>query len=592
MTLNMELNVPEYKTKLYYHSSRPPPSEETVKKICESLDLAREIVRDAYTKLLFALTDPKLHPKLQEAREDPSIPDTKVAKEAALYHFLINAPSPNKEFKRTMTVIKDTLNGLYAENGVALSDVLSQSRWDLYVVYADGQSWDKARKQLLGEFRPKSEDQPTADKPRSGYVLFKYSLDGYLTARFSPDRQRVVFVSKDRSVQVWNALTRQELGQPMQHNGYIYSAQFSPDGKSVVTASEDETAQVWNAETGEAVGQPMQHPSAVYSAQFSPDGKRVVTASQDGKVQVWNAETGKTVGQPMEHPSAVYSAQFSPDRKWVVTGSEDGKVQVWNAETGEAVGQPMQHRGAVDSAQFSPDGKWVVTASRDRTAQVWNVETGKAVGQPMQHKGAVRSAQFSPDGHRVVTASEDETAQVWDAATGDAVGEPMQHDDEVHSAQFTPDGQYVVTTAADDKMEKERVWNAKTGEALGELKGPVYFTQMCTPKGIHIEFSHITKYPRLLLAQCIVHEATHKFANTEDHAYTDDDNYEKLIAAQRIENADSFAYVVISIAKGQLITDLEQFLEVVPRNDQTGPKTVRDWPVNILGRATTRPQKT
>src|SRR5882724_1279538 len=550
MMLNMELNVPEYKTKLYYHSSRPPPSEETVKKICESLDLAREIVRDAYTKLLFALTDPKLHPKLQEAREDPSIPDTKVAKEAALYHFLINAPSPNKEFKRTMTVIKDTLNGLYAENGVALSDVLSQSRWDLYVVYADGQSWDKAREQLLGEFRPKSEDQPPADKPRSGYVLFKYSLDGYLTARFSPDRQRVVFVSKDRSVQVWNALTRQELGQPMQHNGYIYSAQFSPDGKSVVTASEDETAQVWNAETGEAVGQPMQHPSAVYSAQFSPDGKRVVTASQDGKVQVWNAETGKTVGQPMEHPSAVYSAQFSPD------------------------------------------GKWVVTASGDGTAQVWNVETGKAVGQPMQHKGAVRSAQFSPDGHRVVTASEDETAQVWDAATGDAVGEPMQHDDEVHSAQFTPDGQYVVTTAADDKMEKERVWNAKTGEALGELKGPVYFTQMCRPKGIHIEFSHITKYPRLLLAQCIVHEATHKFANTEDHAYTDDDNYEKLIAAQRIENADSFAYVVISIAKGQLITDLEQFLEVVPRNDQTGPKTVRDWPVNILGRATTRPQKT
>jgi hypothetical protein len=150
----------------------------------------------------------------------------------------------------------------------------------------------------------------------------------------------------------------------------------------------------------------------------------------------------------------------------------------------------------------------------------------------------------------------------------------------------------VVTTAADDKMEKERVWNAKTGEALGELKGPVYFTQMCIPRGIHIEFSNVTKYPRLLLALVIVHEATHKFAHTEDHAYTDDDNYEKLIAAQRIENADSFAYVVISIALNRLIKNLEQFLKAVPRNDQTGPKTIRDWPMNILGRATTRPQKT
>jgi len=335
----------------------------------------------------------------------------------------------------------------------------------------------------------------------------------------------------------------------------------------------------------------MQHTGAVYSAQFSRDGKLVVTASQDGKVQVWNADTGEAVGQPMQHPSAVYSAQFSPDGKWVVTGAEDGKVQVWSAETGKAVGQPMQHRSAVDSVQFSPDGKWVVTASRDRTAQVWNVETGKAVGQPMQHKEAVRSAQFSPDGKRVVTASEDKRARVWDAATGEAVGQPMRHKEAVLSAQFSADGQRVVTTAADDKMEKERVWNAETGEALGELEGPVYFTQICTPKGIHIEFSHVPKYPRLFLALAIVHEATHKFAHTEDHAYTDDDNYKKLIVAQRIENADSFAYVAISIFLNQLIKDLEEFLKAVPRDDQRGPKTARNWPTHILGRATTRPEK-
>ena len=546
MTLDMELKVPEYNAKLYYDNSRPP-NEAMVKKICESLDLARDIMDEAFTKLSYALINPKLHARLQALWKDASIPDIRVAKEAALYHFLINGPSPSKEFKRIMTVIKDTRDGLKVLNGgVTLSDVLSQYGGDLY---------KGVREKLAGKLRPKSEDQRTADQPtadelRSGYVLFKYSLGGYLTARFSPDRQRVVFVSKDQSAQVWDAATQQAFVKPMQHKGGVLSAQFSRDGQRVVTASGDDTAQVWDATTGDPVGEQMQHQDEVYSGQFSPDGQQVVTASKDKTARVWDAAAGRAISQPMKHSSEVYSGQFSPDGKRVVTASEDGKVQVWDAATGQAVGQPMQHKGAVLSAQFSADGK------------------------------------------RVVTASDDETAQVWDAATGQAVGQPMQHDDEVHSAQFSADGQHVVTTAADDKMEKERVWNAETGEALGELQGPVYFTPMCIPKGIHIEFSNVTKYPRLLLALAIVHEATHKFAHTEDHAYTDDDNYKKLIVAQRIENADSFAYVAISIFLNQLIKDLEEFLKAVPRDDQRGPKTARSWPMDILGRATTRPRKT
>ena len=585
MTLDTELSVPEYKTKLYYHNSRTP-EEKKVKKICESLDLAREIVKDAFTKLGYALTDPKLHADLQAKREDACIPDTQVAKEAALYHFKVDAPSPIKEFKRIMTVIGHTRNGLDAANGdVTLSDVLSQYRWDLYKVYVDGLSWDKAREELGGKFRPKSKDQPTADQPRSGYVLFKEYPLGYLSTRFSPDRQRVVIISEDGWAQVWDAGTRTALGKPIQHKGYIYSAQFSPDGQRVATISRDCTARVWEAATGRAIGKPMQHQSAVNKAQFSPDGHRVVTVSEDGTARVWDATTGEPVAERMEPPSAVYSAQFSPDGHWVVTGSEDGKAQIWDAAIGKPIGQPMQHQGAVLSAQFSPDGQRVVTASRDKTAQVWDAAIGKPIGQPMQHQGAVLSAQFSPDGQRVVTASEDETAQVWDAANGKAVGQPMGHDDAVHSAQFSPDGQWVVTAV---EMERERVWDAATGETRGELEGPTSFTQ---PKGIHIEFSNVPKYPRLLLALVIVHEATHKFADTEDRAYTDDDNYEKLTVAQRIENADSFAYVVISIALNQLIKDLKGFLKAVSRDDQTGPKTIRDWPRDILGRAERRPQK-
>jgi dipeptidyl aminopeptidase/acylaminoacyl peptidase len=200
----------------------------------------------------------------------------------------------------------------------------------------------------------------------------------------------------------------------MKHEDGVRSAQFSPDGQRVVTASEDKTARVWDAASGKPIGEPMEHESEVLSAQFSPDGQRVVTASEDKTARVWDAASGKQVGEPMKHEDIVNSAQFSPDGKRVVTASADKTARVWDAASGKPVGEPMKHEDIVNSAQFSPDGQRVVTASADKTARLWDAASGKPIGEPMKHEDGVRSAQFSPDGQRVVTASAD-TARVWDA---------------------------------------------------------------------------------------------------------------------------------------------------------------------------------
>ena len=67
----------------------------------------------------------------------------------------------------------------------------------------------------------------------------------------------------------------------------VYSAQFSPDGQRVVTASVDKTARLWDAASGKPIGEPMKHEGGTFhSAQFSPDGQRVVTASGDNGAAV------------------------------------------------------------------------------------------------------------------------------------------------------------------------------------------------------------------------------------------------------------------------------------------------------------------
>jgi hypothetical protein len=48
---------------------------------------------------------------------------------------------------------------------------------------------------------------------------------------------------------VWDVTTGKALSEPMKHDGTVTSAQFSPDGQRVVTASFDRTARVWDIPT-------------------------------------------------------------------------------------------------------------------------------------------------------------------------------------------------------------------------------------------------------------------------------------------------------------------------------------------------------
>jgi WD40 repeat protein len=68
-----------------------------------------------------------------------------------------------------------------------------------------------------------------------------------LSCAFSPDGTRVVTVSYDKTVQLWDAKTAAPLATLVGHTGLVRSCAFSPDGKRVVTASRDATARLWDA---------------------------------------------------------------------------------------------------------------------------------------------------------------------------------------------------------------------------------------------------------------------------------------------------------------------------------------------------------
>lgn len=69
---------------------------------------------------------------------------------------------------------------------------------------------------------------------------------------------------------------------------------------------------------------------------------------------------------------------------------------------------------------------------------------------------------------------------------------------------------------------------------------------------IHVSFARHLNFSSISYAQTIIHEATHKYFNTEDHAYADDPTYFTLSLADRLENADSYAWAAVSLYCGSL----------------------------------------
>jgi WD40 repeat protein len=64
---------------------------------------------------------------------------------------------------------------------------------------------------------------------------------------------------------------------------------FSPDGNRLVIASDDKTANVWDAELLILVG----HTDCVLGVIFSSDGTKIATASVDGSAIIWDVATAQ-----------------------------------------------------------------------------------------------------------------------------------------------------------------------------------------------------------------------------------------------------------------------------------------------------------
>jgi WD40 repeat protein len=272
-------------------------------------------------------------------------------------------------------------------------------------------------------------------------LMQQMSMQGKLTSvAVSQERDLIAIANSEGLVEVWQrqpdqAMQRLQILQsatsaksgvsgPTASDATIQWLSFSRDGQKVLGVSRDKTMQLWDLNSGELLHQFVGHEALIEQAQFSPDGSKIISASWDRTARIWDVASGHLM-VTLPQSDVVTSAHFSPDNQRVFVTSLDGTARVIDANTGALQVVLAGHRGAVLDGGFNPEGTLLVTASVDGTARLWDARTGVErtilrSPKPDKTPEPLEKAFFSPSGRYVATLSNSGTVNVW-VATWDGL---------------------------------------------------------------------------------------------------------------------------------------------------------------------------
>jgi hypothetical protein len=258
----------------------------------------------------------------------------------------------------------------------ALARVLAERSWtalstdnrDLAVRYGLA-GWHIAPQNAAYYRAPLAQALLTSFKPANSGHLHNARVRTLAT---SSDGKFVVSIADDGDAALLDAASGQLVAR-LGTASITRAAAVDPSGQKLMTVSDDAAISIWELATGKLLMKLMGHAAPITAAVFSPDATRLATASFDKTARLWEMDTGRQLVNLIGHTDVLSAVAFSPDGALLVTGSFDHTAIVWEASTGRLIGLLQGHQGAVTSVAFSPDGRSVLTGSVDQSVIAWKL---------------------------------------------------------------------------------------------------------------------------------------------------------------------------------------------------------------------------
>jgi WD40 repeat protein len=295
----------------------------------------------------------------------------------------------------------------------------------------------------------------------SAHQYYQAELSGHddavSEAAFSPDGRTLATASRDRTVVLWDAVTRRRLATLTEHSTWLRAVAFSPDGRMLATGGDDGKLVLWDAAARRPSAALPGHKGQIKGIAFSPDGRTAASAGADHTVVLWDTERRSRRLTLAGHTGIVWAAAFSPDGRMLATASADRTVRLWDAATGRRMATLTGHTQSVDAVAFSPDGRMLATASEDWTARLWDVRRRTGLATLSGHGGQVRAVAFSRDGRTLATGGHDKSVMLWDARTATRLTTLAGQTTNVYTLAFSPRGSSLASAGEDGKVV---LWDA------------------------------------------------------------------------------------------------------------------------------------
>ena len=200
---------------------------------------------------------------------------------------------------------------------------------------------------------------------RTTKKLFLGHTKDVLDVKFSPCNRRIISVSRDKSVKIWNILGDCKATLP--GDSWATSIACAPmDSEQsplvIAVGYWDGTVKVWTiTEKVELTHTIKAHDGRCTAVGFTPDGKWFITGGSDRKVVMWVTETGaKTLS--FSAPNTVHAIASCPSQAWICAATYEG-IAVWD----------IQAKAQIDLVQpnFKPLGKREAGRTPDCTCLAW-----------------------------------------------------------------------------------------------------------------------------------------------------------------------------------------------------------------------------
>ena len=301
---------------------------------------------------------------------------------------------------------------------------------------------------------------------------------------FSPAGSLLAFAGLNLSVtgksqitlHLWNATTRQTMGEWSLDGGRSAGLVFSQDGRTLVTSTVGGSITLWQVPEGARLASYAEEQSVIFPGTgFAATSDLGIAAYGDrnGRIHAMNLRDGKELWTVTAGKEYIDALAFSPDGKTLASAADyvQSDIRLWDVATGKEIGKLAGHTSWVGSLVFWPDGKKLASASADQTIRIWDIASQKCLDVLRGHRLEVWRLALLPDNQTLISGSKDGEVCLWDTSVTHPHQGKTTWPDKLLAWQFAPDSRSVLTLdrtgkiarwSGDDFQEKEPLLDMAT----------------------------------------------------------------------------------------------------------------------------------